>query len=83
MLPLAVEVNIMERAHWLSRKRASLVMAQNAISAEARLIHYELAGRYSVKAADAHRPQLHLEDIPPPEAYALSEPVHGNPEKRS
>jgi hypothetical protein len=72
----------MERAHWLSRKRESLAMAQNAISSEARLIHYELAGRYSVKAANAVRPQLHLEDVPSPELYALSEPVRGSPEKR-
>ena len=75
MLPLAVEVNIMERAHWLSRKRASLAMARNAIGAEARLIHYELAGRYSVEAANSLRPQLHLEDAPPPEIHASGEPV--------
>jgi hypothetical protein len=73
----------MERAHWLGRKRASLAMAQNAKGAEARLIHYELAGRYSVKAANALTRQLHLEDEPPPEAYAMSEPVPGNAEKRS
>jgi hypothetical protein len=72
----------MERAHWLSRKRASLAMAQNALSAEARLIHYELAGRYSVKAANTPRSQLHLEDEPPPELYALSKAVPGPPEKR-
>ena len=80
MLPLAVEVIIMERAHWLSRERASLAMARNAVGAEARLIHYELAGRYSVKAANALRPQLHLEDVPPPEP--LSEPEPGSPHKR-
>jgi hypothetical protein len=72
----------MERAHWLSRKRASLAMAENAISAEARLIHYELAGRYSVKAANALRPQMHLEDEPPPELYAVRQPVPKSPEKR-
>lgn len=41
----------MEKAYWLSRKRASLKAAQNAVGAEARLAHYDLAGRYSVKAA--------------------------------
>ena len=41
---------IMEKAYWLGRKRASLRLAQNAASSEARLVHYDLAGRYSVKA---------------------------------
>jgi len=43
----------MEKKYWLGRKRESLAMAHNASSAEARLIHYDLAGRYSVKAATA------------------------------
>jgi hypothetical protein len=54
----------MEQAHWLSRKRASLAMAKKAATASSRLIHYEMAGRYSVKAAEA-APQLHVEDEPP------------------
>lgn len=41
----------MEKAHWLGRKRASLANARAAATAEARLIHYDLAGRYSIKAA--------------------------------
>ena len=41
----------MEQAYWLRRKRASLKQARIASDAEARLIHYELAGRYSVLAA--------------------------------
>jgi hypothetical protein len=65
----------MEQAYWLSRKRASIAMAQKAVGAAARLIHYDLAGRYSVKAADAARQQLHLEDAPPVEAYAEREAV--------
>jgi hypothetical protein len=40
----------MERAYWLRRKRASLKMAQSATSSRARLVHYDLAGRCSVKA---------------------------------
>lgn len=40
----------MEKTYWLGRKRAPLKMAQGAVTAEARLIHYDLAGRYSVKA---------------------------------
>ena len=43
----------MEKAHWLARKRASLNLARNAASSEARLVHYELAGRYSIKANSA------------------------------
>jgi hypothetical protein len=43
----------MEKKYWIGRKRSSLAMAQGASSAEARLIHYELAGRYSVKAAQS------------------------------
>ena len=43
----------MEQTYWLGRERASLKMAQGASSAEARLVHYELAGRYSVNAASA------------------------------
>ena len=83
MLSLAVEANIMEQAHWLSRKRASIAMAKKAVSATARLIHYELAGRYGVKAADAARPQLHLEDAPPPEVTALRKPQARSREERS
>jgi hypothetical protein len=37
--------------YWLARKRAAAAMARTAASAEARLIHLDLAGRYSVMAA--------------------------------
>ena len=40
----------MERDYWLGRKRESFMLARQATSAEAKLIHYELAGLYSVKA---------------------------------
>lgn len=43
----------MEKTYWLTRKRASLAMARKAVSSEARLVHYDLAGRYSVNAASA------------------------------
>ena len=43
----------MEQAYWLARKRASLQLAQRATSSQARLAHYELAGRYSLKATSA------------------------------
>jgi hypothetical protein len=41
----------MENRYWIGRKRRAMEMAREAVSAEARLIHYDLAGRYSVKAA--------------------------------
>ena len=65
---------MMESRYWISRKRFAMVMAREAATAEARLIHYDLAGRYSVKAAQCsaglvpdsrratggERPVLHL-----------------------
>jgi hypothetical protein len=57
----------MEKAYWLSRKRASLKLARNAASSEARLIHYDLAGRYSLKAMSAETLAIDLADsLPPP-----------------
>jgi hypothetical protein len=41
----------MEQRYWLGRKRASISNARGAKSAESRLIHLDLAGRYSIKAA--------------------------------
>jgi hypothetical protein len=52
VLPLERKVKLMETAYWLGRNRASLANARAATGAEARLIHYELAGRYSIKAAN-------------------------------
>ena len=60
----------MERAYWLSRKRASLKLAQNAASSEARLVHYDLAGRYSLKAMSAEAPAINLGDSLPPRILA-------------
>lgn len=73
----------MEQAHWLRRKRASITMAKNAATAAARLIHYELAGRYSVKAADAAKSQIHLEDDPPLDVYAGPKSQTRSSEERS
>lgn len=44
---------VLEKGYWLRRKRAELALAEVATSAEARLIHFDLAGRYSVKASNA------------------------------
>jgi len=43
----------MEQAYWLERKRASIANARAAADSESRLIHTELAGRYSIKAGYA------------------------------
>ena len=64
---------IVEKEYWLSRKRACLVLAQNAATAEARLVHYDLAGRYSLKAMSAQSPAMaamDLADVLPPAIYA-------------
>jgi hypothetical protein len=55
----------MEQAYWLGRKRASLKLAQNAASSEARLVHYDLAGRYSLKARSAETLATDLADSLP------------------
>jgi hypothetical protein len=59
-----------EKAYWLSRKRASLKLARAAASAEARLIHYALAGRYGLKALSLQSFAVELEDSLPPSIYA-------------
>lgn len=43
----------MENRYWIGRERSAMGMARGAATAEARLIHYDLAGRYSVMAARA------------------------------
>lgn len=64
MLSLAqTKVNSMEQKYWLRRKRASALMARNAKTAEARLIHLDLAGRYSVRASHS---QPGEDAVPPP-----------------
>ena len=50
----------MEKAYWLSRKRASLKMARRATGSESRLIHYDLAGRYALKARSADTQAIDL-----------------------
>jgi hypothetical protein len=61
----------MEKAYWLSRKRASLKLAQNAASSEARLVHYDLAGRYSLKAMSAETQAMDLADSLQPPILAI------------
>jgi hypothetical protein len=41
----------MDNGYWIGRKRSAMRMARGAATAEVRLIHYDLAGRYSIRAA--------------------------------
>lgn len=41
----------MEQNYWLKRRRAALGMALGAEAADTRLIHYDLAERYGMMAA--------------------------------
>ena len=43
----------MENEYWAGRMDEAVNMARDAETAQARLAHYELAGRYSVRAAHA------------------------------
>jgi len=43
----------MEQSYWLGRKRDAAANARRTSSSRARLIHLDLAGRYSVMAAHA------------------------------
>jgi hypothetical protein len=41
----------MDKIYWIRRQQEAVTMARAAISSEARLVHYELAGRCSLRAA--------------------------------
>ena len=60
----------MEKAYWLVRKRASLKLAREADTSEARLVHYDLAGRYSLNAHSAETLAIDLADALRPPIYA-------------
>jgi hypothetical protein len=67
----------MESKYWLRRKRDSVANAARAKSSVSRLIHLDLAGRYSIKAATAG-------DVPgiaePRVAIMLRQPIQGDAE---
>lgn len=48
----------MNRAYWLRRERDSIAHARAATLPDVKLIHYELAEMYGLKAADAGREHL-------------------------
>ena len=55
----------MEKAYLLGRKRASLKSARDATCSQSRLVHYDLAGRYSVKAMSAKTQETDLANALP------------------
>ena len=55
----------MEQAYWLERERDSLAYARAATFPDVRLIHQDLARRYSIKAAEAGADARHLVNAPP------------------
>ena len=65
----------MEKAYWLSRKRATLKLAKNAVSSEARLVHYDMAGRDSLKALSADTQAIDLADSMPSAIQSRTAPV--------
>jgi hypothetical protein len=48
----------MDQVYWLERERDSIAHARAATLPDVRLIHYDLAHRYSIKAANAGREHL-------------------------
>ena len=67
----------MEKAYWLGRKRASLKLARDASSSRARLAHYDLAGRYSVKAMSDETQEIDAASA----AHRSSQPAPGAAEE--
>ena len=55
----------MEYNYWLGRSVHACAMARSATSTKARLIHLQLAGAYSVKAAVCDGPPAGREAIEP------------------
>jgi hypothetical protein len=68
----------MEQKHWLTRSRSEHGRARRATNSEARLIHYHLAGLYSMKAHRARAPlSLHItQSNEGPEQPSSTEPRH-------
>jgi hypothetical protein len=63
----------MDHIYWLERQRASTANACMANGSQARLVHLDLAGRYSLKAAQSAPAQSVPAPSMPPEAIGLEE----------
>lgn len=53
----------MDHSYWLERQRASTANARTARGSQARLVHLDLAGRYSLKAAASAPEAIGLEQL--------------------
>lgn len=71
----------MEKTYWLGRKRAAMAMARGADGSAARLIHYEMAGRYSIKAAQSAPSPLLKAPIPVAAPLHLSADLRALPDE--
>ena len=60
----------MDKVYWIGRKRATLRLARESTSSEAKLAYYDLAGRYGLKALFAQTRATELADRLPPPLYA-------------
>lgn len=60
----------MNKVYWLGRKRATLRLARESTNSEAKLIYYDLAGRYGLKALFAQTQAVDLAGSLPPPLYA-------------
>ena len=69
----------MEKAYWLGRERTSLKAARSATSSEARLIHYELAGRYNLNAFSAATSAIDLKASLPHGRTIEPHQIHESP----
>jgi hypothetical protein len=69
----------MDKACWIDRKHEAMAAARAALSSEARLYYYDMAGRHSVRAANCP-PFLLVEKGPttPGEAEALGISRHAS-----
>ena len=66
----------MGQAYWLKRQQSALDMAKIADGAQTRLVHYELAGHYSIRAAQSATAELlpPLADPLPPRIVSIPWP---------
>ena len=69
----------MEQSYWLGRKRDSAANARRSDSSRARLVHLDLAGRYSVLAALAAEARTPLHRGQDGATLALAPPEYPDP----
>ena len=60
----------MEKTYCLGRERATLTIARNAATSKARLVPYNLAGRYALNVSSAETNSIDLADPLPLPIYA-------------